>query len=566
VTTLQKIFVTFILSLLTLAGPLLNLLGNVAIPPNTPLGGKLFAISAFIALGVSVALELAERFTGARMRRVIAVLFMMFLLLSLQEMTGFIYAMRLWSGDLMPGTNVPLVVTGLVSVFIAALFSTFFLFSRRNASIVLGIALGAMAFVTVNKYWSKWYPAEGVAIESPTEKPALIHIVLDELIGLDGIPTDIAGGQDFKELVTRVFLTNGFQISTKAYSRHYMTLMSIPNLLNYDYRDVTYGTTSPYQSRSDFRVLSKNRHFEKLRNDGYIISVFQPHFIDFCRSVAVAECHSLQSYNPWNKLMPPAAIPFDETIAARNAISSVNSSHILRWLLRPLGTNENLRETVANPRRFDLDVIENWLKKIESTIIQNGRGHAYFIHLLSPHGPYELDGDCELSGGWGVLPQEKLQSVSINNAEFEIARRQLYEAYLQQGTCVIRLIDKLLQSISAVPELQNATIMIHGDHGSRLSSTRYVEDMTDRDMVDNYSTFFAVKKPGLSAGINQTPDSIQRKFADLFLDQHVLSTERSTVAIEYKSKQSILAFENFSPQPFARNLGLITSPQLPPPQ
>jgi hypothetical protein len=44
--------------------------------------------------------------------------------------------------------------------------------------------------------------------------------------------------------------------------------------------------------------------------------------------------------------------------------------------------------------------------------------------------------------------------------------------------------------------------VIHGDHGSRISSGNILEDYTPQDFLDNYGAFFAVRAPGVEPGVN----------------------------------------------------------------
>ena len=61
--------------------------------------------------------------------------------------------------------------------------------------------------------------------------------------------------------------------------------------------------------------------------------------------------------------------------------------------------------------------------------------------------------------------------------------------------------------------LDDATIVINGDHGSRISESLYVDYMNDDDLVANYASLFAVRAPGVAARIDNRFASIQDLFA-----------------------------------------------------
>jgi len=62
--------------------------------------------------------------------------------------------------------------------------------------------------------------------------PPVIHLVLDEHIGVEGIPENIEGGRQLKKDLISFYAKNGFRLYGKAYSRYSITLNSIPSLFN----------------------------------------------------------------------------------------------------------------------------------------------------------------------------------------------------------------------------------------------------------------------------------------------------------------------------------------------
>jgi hypothetical protein len=67
---------------------------------------------------------------------------------------------------------------------------------------------------------------------------------------------------------------------------------------------------------------------------------------------------------------------------------------------------------------------------------------------------------------------------------------------------VQRKLDEFLTTISKSDNYRDAMIIIHGDHGSRISSGNTIEDYKTRDYIDNYATFFAVRSPAATPGVD----------------------------------------------------------------
>ena len=115
-----------------------------------------------------------------------------------------------------------------------------------------------------------------------------------------------------------------------------------------------------------------------------------------------------------------------------------------------------------------------------------------------PHAPYLLLESCVVSGkadhGY-VLSQYPLSQRAEKRDDY-------FERYLRQVRCVESKMDDFMNAIRQSENFRDAVIIIHGDHGSRISNGDVLEDYTQRDFVDNYATFFAVRSPGLPAGID----------------------------------------------------------------
>ena len=102
--------------------------------------------------------------------------------------------------------------------------------------------------------------------------------MLDEHIGIEGIPDDVPHGREMRQFLRDFFDKYGFRVFGRAYSHYTDTENSLPNLVNFASEPVQAAFTSgvePY-------ILVSNRYFELLGRAGYNIHVYQSGFIDFC--------------------------------------------------------------------------------------------------------------------------------------------------------------------------------------------------------------------------------------------------------------------------------------------
>ena len=118
--------------------------------------------------------------------------------------------------------------------------------------------------------------------------PRIIHLVLDEHIGIEGIPADIDRGGATKSLITDFYLKNGFQLFGGAYSRYLYTSTSIGNALNFTAApepEAVMRGRGPYE-------LVHNRYFKLLADKKYQIEVLSTGWVDFCShpDVALVAC------------------------------------------------------------------------------------------------------------------------------------------------------------------------------------------------------------------------------------------------------------------------------------
>jgi hypothetical protein len=319
--------------------------------------------------------------------------------------------------------------------------------------------------------------------------PALLHIILDEHVGLQGIADPALRSE-----MERFYGSRGFRTFDRAYSRHYHTVNAIPDILNFG------APGAPVRYRRAFRA-GPTAWLGLLARQGYGIHIYQSEFGDFCSDNPHASCTRYMEFSL--EVMRDLPLPASEKarkIAQKFATLSVLASgaaqaydlfiHVTGLSRRGLPLLDLKRtggaSTLVAMAAFD---------ELTADLRQARRGNAFFAHLLIPHRPFVAGPDCH------ILPPSAWRIGSI-------AARG---AYHRQLRCVMRKLDAALAALAASPAGADAIVILHGDHGSRLANVAPRADRAERlsaeDLVAGYSTLFAIRAPGLESGPDPRPAS-----------------------------------------------------------
>lgn len=361
------------------------------------------------------------------------------------------------------------------------------------------------------------------AVHAP---PRIIHLILDEHIGIEGIPTDVEGGLATKNLITQFYLKNGFQLFGGAFSRYFNTHNSISSMLNFSAENKDDGYI---RGRNAYRLL-RNKYFEMLSKKNYNIEVLSPGDVDFCSdlTVLISRCvqYNAESLHVFGKLDIPAAQKLQVIMSRYLSQSSIASWIVPEVVLiyhSVLGGSDMslLQWTWAfDHERTRLHSL-NSLAVLESlwhNILSSPRGTALFAHLLIPHFPYVAKADCSIRSPSGNFLWNnrglRTQAAPTNTTD---SRRERYGLYFQQVECVYSKLDKLFDRMRATGIYDDSIIIIHGDHGSKIVITDSISEnrhlLTKQDLVDGFSTFFAMKLPGKPGRYDNSPRSLEQLFA-----------------------------------------------------
>ena len=361
---------------------------------------------------------------------------------------------------------------------------------RRHLGSIVAVTFGTMVLATVLLPTSTGGEAkeEGSLPATRADLPPIIHIILDEHSGVAGLPTALPGAAAAENDIRHTY--DGFALYAHAYSRFAETKFSFASLMNGDF-----GAEAKTLIEGD-RVRSKllrNAWFDELNKQGYAIRVYQSAWLDMCSgSEAVDSCYTYPLFSP--NAVQRTTLPME----ARLRVLVHNLVYGKGYQTGPLASTEALM-------------------RVRTDIAADPRGVAYIVHLLLPHYDYLYREDCTL-----VDPTRWEKEPAGDDDVYSHDEWQgLYQRYFAQLGCAQTRMRDLFAHLRAIGAYDNATIIVHGDHGSRIGVQHHIVTsagkLNDRDLLDHHGTLLAVKAPGLRPGVRNDPVALQRVFADLFL-------------------------------------------------
>ncbi len=372
----------------------------------------------------------------------------------------------------------------------------------------------------------------GVAEESakvasdPQGLPPRIHLVLDGHIGVTGIPQDIPGGAALEADLRAFYKRWGFRLYGGAHSQYFRTYNSLGNLLNIESspRD---GAQVASRGREIF--LKENAYFRQMAEMGYRLRVYQSDYLDFCTGfeALIEQCYRYPAFS----IRAIKAYEFSVTERSKLILGAyLTTSNIYRGArlayragVAWLGDRGVTGLPAWEGRNFDLyglaapmalDILERDLK-------ENPLGRVFFAHLLLPHSPYFLNAACAVeldSSQWASRRLDHHNRTTIGTPAY---RRAAYVRYFGQVRCAMQRLVRIFTILEEQDLLDKATIIVHSDHGSRITVIDPVAARRDRfsarDSVDGFSSLFAIRAPSIEPGYDNALIALQNLFA-----KHVL--------------------------------------------
>lgn len=324
----------------------------------------------------------------------------------------------------------------------------------------------------------------------------VLYIILDEQIGIDGMPANVTGTPLMQKKLTDFYLNNNFTLYTKAYSNYFYTDNAVPNALNR-----TFETKQGFYFKDAWRHLEKNRLFERYAALGYRIYAYSPTYINFCTEL-VAKC----TLYPENS---PTAL-LGEGYGVGDRLRVVGTLY--------LATNSVFQEIQKRiPEKFflihvgPLKMVPTLLEALKKDMQESKGDTLFFAHVLMPHSPYVYDSKCRPKPLSAWLSRKEFNEASRKNSPEGYQLR--YAAYYEQTECVHHLLTDLFDSLKKRGEFDQMTIIVHGDHGSRINLNYepyfdYAQKIGRQDMLTSHATLLAVKLPGQKGMINRFQGSL----------------------------------------------------------
>jgi hypothetical protein len=385
----------------------------------------------------------------------------------------------------------------LFAIFVAAVLSVFY-----DRQVLLGMLLmSALTCLSSTVGWGQQMEAPvvrtGESRPSLSAKPAIVHILFDEHIGIDGLSGADPSTSRLRQRLTEFYLEHGFHVFGGAYSQSSKTSQSVPFILNFGQPDSRVGSL-PAKANSYFRMLQKS---------GYRVNVLQSQYIDYCSGIVdVCTTYRSETYSTVAQTRLPAG---DKAILiTRKMVPTVVRYAVMKlylWL-RGAGYNFSVPSPVMELHTTPLNGVRA-MRLLRDDLGRLRPGDFYFAHILLPHSPYVFRADCAVAP---VLQWRQGNVASLGRSLRTAIRAEplveRQDAYDQQTLCTLREFAAVLNTVEQSPAGKNAIIIVHGDHGSRISDVApeipNIGKLSDDALIANYSTLFAVRGPDIKPGFD----------------------------------------------------------------
>ncbi len=340
---------------------------------------------------------------------------------------------------------------------------------------------------------------------SGNQKPTVIHLLLDEHIGLAGMNESVPGGAEARSEAVRLFEKYNFRVFENAYSEYFDTHATMASMFNPEQKTEINALTE--RKRATVHLL-QNKYFQRYADEGYSINVLQSSYFDVCSSIVPVVSHCtvyrhdsfgpdvLNGLSAWQrnevlvrmyfssfaliKLIRLAEIQV-QRLAAGNGVA-----------VPGLGLWHGRVGPLASARDF---------QQFASQVANAAAGQLHFAHIMMPHHPYVYDEQCNVRppSAWRM----RSAASGLNSIQERFVR---YDDYFAQLKCGLKVLDRVFERWRMSGLLERAIVIVHGDHGARIMrhnvKTNALQNFTESDFVDAYSALFAVRGPNITPGFD----------------------------------------------------------------
>ena len=419
--------------------------------------------------------------------------------------------------DFFPGMRLRLLLAALIPAVIVGI-----LILRQNFYRLLAIFLAGAFVADLGKAVFTGSPAllpSASSAAASQKHNHVVHIVLDEMIGLAAMPPECADCTVARAGLEETFRRGNFRTYPYAFSNYGVTRDSLPSLLNAHLLD---RCEEYFPDGDDDPVLNENAYFDHYLAKKYDIRVIQSNYILYSSDKYPSLVSSTYRVNSL-KALHSMDLPWPARL-----------KQILMIWFRSDQLWRNLWEG-ATPARFHfremrvgpLALRKSWQHRIVSGIRHAKKDTLFFAHLLFPHYPYVYRPDGSIRNPAEWADASSVEQLSYDNPE---QYRRMYSLYGQQAQFLNHQLAAFLDDLRETGQYDSTTILIHGDHGSRLrlvtaadrsslagagaapagchplSYFTYESDPEPRDLRNRFATLLAIKPPGASQ-----PETINEK-------------------------------------------------------
>lgn len=337
-----------------------------------------------------------------------------------------------------------------------------------------------------------------------------VVIILDEMIGIEGIDLDQLNGPETYRSSRALFKDFGFKTYGSAYSIYYGTRWAIPAILNFVANVDDTGEFSDLSPIYGYKyMLGANKFFDQF--PARQIEVFQTYYLNFCQHRRVNRCNTFASFErPAEKIENFNPGLLSQVAANYKYITNSVSGHHLHGFLLKIRAIDGL----GFPHH-DKAAFENNLIKLQKRIIASPSDRLIFAHYMVPHGPFGFTKECGYR-----LPDMNLLGMSIAKQRTQ---------HNLEIMCVNKFLRGLLDGLQSAGVLDQLTIVILSDHGSRLVRLNGPGPLRYK-LVEVHSSLFAIRAPGIEPGYDTELHSIQYLFSKYLNVDHDEQVESHLLA------------------------------------
>jgi hypothetical protein len=384
--------------------------------------------------------------------------------------------------------------------------------------------------------------------DAAVDLPPIIHLILDEHIGIAGLPNEIKGAEELRRNLNHFYEDFGFRVFGQTYSQYALTKLALATMLR---GEPNQYILTQHDRRKAENNLWDNTWFRQLSRRGYRIRIYQSSAVNFCGEVP-GDVHSCYVY-PSNSISSLKESGLS-TITLAKAIAASFLDTLVVYHTWNVSSRKFVQLEAILPRwpqqeyKYSAPGSIPVFNRILQDIQREPRGSAFFAHLLIPHHTYMYDNKC--------LIRQNLESwVNNINANMDTSagilntpksRSFYYGKYFEQLRCTRVLLQKFFERLQEIDAYEDATIIVHGDHGSRIalaaSNGSSSHLLNENDLVDLYSVLFAVRAPGINSGYDASLRSLQALFTELVLQQALPEDPRDVVLKSFVESDGV--YEN----------------------